>query len=99
MGACRMSHDDHDLPPPTYRSCSNDALDDYDDTEYQDVDGQPWNSVACDGVVEADAMSATARGILDTTLDPSQVDLGALRDLIQVGYPYRPRRRRAGGGA
>jgi hypothetical protein len=77
---CDMTYDDHDQPNPTYRSCSNDALDGYDDAEY--VDGQQWESAVCDGLVEADVMSATARGMLDTSLDPSQVDLHALRDLI-----------------
>lgn len=76
---CEMTYDD-DLHhgPPTYRSCSNGALADYDDAEWD----EQWDPTACDGPVQADAFQAEVRGLLDPSLDPSQVDISALRELV-----------------
>ena len=69
-----------DAAPFHSRSCNNGALAaDFDDAEFED--GQ-WDSTACDDLLDADAMSATVRGLLDPSLEASQVDVGALRALI-----------------
>jgi len=76
---CDMSYDDElHHGTPTYRSCPNASLADYDNDECD----EQWEATVCDGLVQADAMSETVRGLLDPSLDPSQVDLGALRALV-----------------
>jgi hypothetical protein len=76
--SCGSPFDDIGNGPPTYRSVSaSDALADYDDSEY---DGTLEFGLY--GGFEAEEVAATAKGLLDPSLDPAQVDLRALRAAV-----------------